>query len=537
VIAGSNPAPAIICVDPKPKGQMPKKTKKKAKQPSLQTHEAKLNQLIDRHLSESLDLYSTWVDPYEAYCGPNGEPWLAVGTGTGTGGNNRPALDRAGFRDEQELARAREFSRLQAETNEFAINAIENRISYGVGCGHSYHVSPKKGVELAPEVIDQTQAYLDNWVYENDWGHKQAENQRRLDRDGETIIRKFKAPDGLKIRYVEPWQLKQPAGMTEDTFGIKTDPDDIETVLGYWIDDELVKPNEIQHRKANVDSNVKRGIPLLYPVRENLRRIEKIYRNMAAVADIQTAIAIIRKHKNTTASAASTFRGSKASYTKTNQTTGQTRYGQKYEPGTILDASDSTEYEFPAQGLDASKYTLLVDSLLRAVAARMNVPEFMLTANASNANYASTMVAEGPAVKSFERLQATMARDDLKLLYEVISHAVDMGQLPQEALDQIEIQVGKPSLTTRDKTQETNRDKVLFDCKILSPQTFAQRNDLDYEQEKKNIADAIQPDTKVEPLPTDPTEAALKGALESNQTNFKNILNNLLEEVRNEHQH
>jgi len=511
---------------------MPKKTKKKAKQPSLQIAETKLNQSIDRFLSESLD-YSNWVDPYEAYCGPNGEPWGPVGTGTG--GGNRPPLDRAGFRDELELDKAREFSRLQAETNEFAINAIENRISYVVGTGHTYHVSPKKGIELAPEVIDQVQAYLDDWLFEADWGHRQAENQRRLDRDGEVFIRKYKTKNGLKIRYVEPWQLKQPAGTT-DSFGIKTD-DDVETVLSYWIDEQEVPAEEIQHRKANVDSTVKRGVPLLYPVRENLRRIDKIYRNMAAVADIQTAIAIIRKHKNTTASAASTFRGSKASYTRTNQATGQTRYSQKYEPGTILDAPDSMEYEFPTQGLDASKYTLLVDSLLRAVAARMQMPEFMLTSNASNANYSSTMVAEGPAVKTFERLQATMARDDLKLLYEVLADAVEVKLLPPEALDQIEIQVGRPTLTTRDPVQETNRDKILFDAKILSPQTFAQRHNLDYEQEKKNIADAVQPDTKVEPLPTDPTEAALKGALESNQTNFKNILNNLLEEVRNEHQH
>ena len=34
------------------------------------------------------------------------------------------------------------------------------------------------------------------------------------------------------------------------------------------------------------------------------------------------------------------------------------------------------------------------------------MPEFMFTSDASNANYASTLVAEGPAVKMFERLQA-----------------------------------------------------------------------------------------------------------------------------------
>ena len=36
---------------------------------------------------------------------------------------------------------------------------------------------------------------------------------------------------------------------------------------------------------------------------------------------------------------------------------------------------------------------------LRAIASRLVMPEFMLTSDASNANYASTMVAEGPAVQ------------------------------------------------------------------------------------------------------------------------------------------
>ena len=40
------------------------------------------------------------------------------------------------------------------------------------------------------------------------------------------------------------------------------------------------------------------------------------------------------------------------------------------------------------------------------------MPEFMFTSDASNANYSSTLVAEGPAVKMFERLQASMIEQD-----------------------------------------------------------------------------------------------------------------------------
>ena len=69
-------------------------------------------------------------------------------------------------------------------------------------------------------------------------------------------------------------------------------------MLGYWLEDgEYVAAADMQHRKANVAANVPRGVPLFYPVRRNLARAEKLLRNMAAVSDIQTAIALIRKHR------------------------------------------------------------------------------------------------------------------------------------------------------------------------------------------------------------------------------------------------
>ena len=49
------------------------------------------------------------------------------------------------------------------------------------------------------------------------------------------------------------------------------------------------------------------------------------------------------------------------------------------------------------------------------------MPEFMLTSDASNANYSSTMVAEGPAVKMFDRLQHEMLGDDIELLVACVA--------------------------------------------------------------------------------------------------------------------
>ena len=67
------------------------------------------------------------------------------------------------------------------------------------------------------------------------------------------------------------------------------------------------------------------------------------------------------------------------------------------------------------------------------------MPEFMLTSDASNANYSSTMVAEGPAVKMFDRLQHDMIEDDLELLLRVVGRAVEAGRLPADALEAVDI--------------------------------------------------------------------------------------------------
>ena len=463
--------------------------------------EKKLVQMQTKLLNESLDLMDNYVDPREAYLGPDGEMWNQVGS-FGPGRSNLCA----GFVNEQKLAEARDLSRWLCESNEYAINAIENRISYVTGTGHTYDVATKKATEVDPELVKQTQDYLDEWVYRNNWGDRQQENSRRLDRDGEVFIRYFFTKNGLRVRYVEPFQVRSPGNDPRDSFGIRCDAEDAETKEGYWVqtgdkqeDLELIEADQIQHRKANTDSNVKRGIPLLWPVRQHLQRIEKIHRNIALCIEIQTAIALVRRHKGSSESQVSSFKQGRASYTHVSSVTGQTRRKENFRPGSIIDVDANTEYDFPASGLNVANFAAGVQQLLRAVASRLVMPEFMLTSDASNGNYASTLVAEGPVVKLFQRLQATMIRDDLEVMWKVVECAVKNGALPDEALTVLEIQATPPSLKSRDEDKEASRDKILFDAKILSPQTYAGKYGLDFDQERKNILSLAQMGQSVAP--------------------------------------
>jgi hypothetical protein len=459
------------------------------------------NGLEDRLLEAFDALWNDFVDPREPYTDAGGQWWSPVGAGSGGAG--------AGFGlgpvNEQQLRELRGQCRALATVNEFAINGHENRISYIVGSGHSYRATVCKGMEAEPELALAVQKVLERFERENRWHERQQEIVRRMDRDGEAFLRFFVDHEGqTRVRFIEPDQIAAPRERATDpsaSFGVQTDPHDVETVHGYYVDGELVDAADVQHRRANVDLNVKRGLPLFTPVRKNLRRAEKLLRNMSVVAEIQSAIALIRKHRGVSRSGVETFVANNAQFvaasadaTATNGATGRTRHVSQYGPGTILDAPAGLEYDFPTAGVDAAAFVTILQAELRAIAARLVMPEFMFTSDASNSNFASTMVAEGPAVRMFERLQANLIEQDRAVMWRVVHNAIRAGLLPPTAGNCIEIQITGPSLRVRDQLREAQIDRIAHTHGILSPQSWSQHLGLDYDQEQKNRAEHRQGD-------------------------------------------
>jgi len=452
----------------------------------------RLNQLQRRLLEAFDELWDNFVDPADALYDVDGSRWTRLG------GDGIPGwTPEAPFGDESQLAEVRAQCRQLAVSNEFAINGHENRISYIVGAGHKYRVAARKGHPAAKGTVEDVQAVLDDFLRTNKWQRRQQEIVRRQDRDGECFLRLFAAADGTtRVRFVEPGQVATPTERASDpaaSLGIQAEPGDVETVLGYWIDGQLVDAGEIQHRKLGVDANVKRGLPLFYPVRKNLRRAEKLLRNMSVVAEIQSAIALIRKHVSATSAGVEQFVQDQADASVTSRTTGQTSHFRRYGPGTILDAMAGTEYEFPAAALDAAKYVTVLQAELRAIASRLVMPEFMLTSDASNANYSSTMVAEGPAVKMFERLQHEMIEDDREVIRRVLGNAAEAGRLPMEVLKAVEIQAIAPTLAARDRLRDAQADQILLRNGAMSVETMAMRHGLDPQRERPLTGEQAEP--------------------------------------------
>lgn len=428
--------------------------------------------------------------------------------------------------NEYGLKLIRDWSRRTLAFNEFAINAVENRISYIVGKGFQYCALPKKkpitseqavGGEsgVQPDALAQkAQAVLDEFIDRERWNEREQECVRRCDRDGEAILRFFHLGGGrCAVRFVEPEHVTDTQGGADRQYGVVTAPHDIEDVTHYSIvtnpaagwTTEDIPADRVLHIKANTDFDAKRGLPTLFPVRKNLERADKLLRNMSVMAQVQATFAVLRKHKQFAPSSVSAYQQGQGDLNSVIPASGRSLQMQQLVPGSIIDTSDKTQYEFPAASVNASGLVAVLQAELRAVCARMVMPEFMLTVDASNANFASTMVAEAPSVKNFERLQCWFGRRFgdgeygrrdvgggrlVGAMWRVLAIAVEAGLLPRETLTDIEIQVEGPTLVVRNKWQETARAKSLFEAGLLSMPTWAKWEGLDYAQEKQQGAKA-----------------------------------------------
>lgn len=463
-----------------------------------------------------VDPYSWGLDTPDFYPGLGagmsgfGVPWLLNNMGRG---DVLPV-----YINEMGLKLIRDWSRRILAFNEFAINAVENRISYIVGRGFQYTVLPKKKATQAAnlgavsgaepsDLASKAQAVIDEFVSRERWCEREQECVKRCDRDGEAFLRFFHVGRGrATVRFIEPECVTDGQGTRQSNYGIITEDGDIEDVLAYSVVEDpsnawvthLVAADEILHVKVNTDLDAKRGLPTLFPVRKNLERADKLLRNMSVMGQVQATFAVIRKHKQFAPSSVQAYQGSQTDLSTVNPVSGRSLGIQQYYPGSVIDTSDKTEYEFPSANVNASGLVAVLQAELRAVAACVVMPEWMLTVDASNGNFAGQLVSGAPSVENFKRKQAFYARRfgdgeyglsgvsggrTVGALWRVLAIAVDGGLLPPESLTSLEIQAEGPSVTVVNKSAETARAKTLSEKGLLSNETWAKWEGLDYKQE------------------------------------------------------
>lgn len=403
-----------------------------------------------------------------------------------------------------QLKIVRDRCRQIARNNEFAIAALNCHKSYVVGTGFKYQVLGKReGVPRS--LILEAQELIDLSCEHNRISEIESEMVYRLHVDGEFFIRQFPGDDGLlRIRFIEPELVKARAddNNPNTSFGIECAEDDLHNRVAYWViqrpwlnqEPEPIPADEVIHVRLNVESNAKRGLPTIYAVESNLRAAEEVLQAMISVAKARAKIAMIRKLPEVPLEGAQALQAQATTYNVNDPLTGQNAKLERYGYGSIITANQGTEYEFPSMNIGAADLVETLNANLRAIAGRFGVTETMISADASNNNYASALVAEAPAVKTFGRLQKLLSvvlaerrtSPERSILWNQVNHAVKIGLLPQRALTDLTIKAVGPSLVARDSHLEAQTHKAYLDMGAWSLETVTAESGKDFEEEQTN---------------------------------------------------
>jgi len=280
--------------------------------------------------------------------------------------------------NESQLRVIRDRGRILHANNEFAICAVSNITNYVVGKGLTY-----RAVGEEPYAT-KAQQYIDVIAELNDLAEVEAETVVRGEVEGEAFIRLFFLNDGtVELRFIEPELVRSPTGDTfspERSFGIETDPEDVQTIIGYWVVEcplismvpIFVPADEIIHIRMNVHRTSKRGLSSLYPIEQNLKRCEDLLASMTVAAKSRAKIAMIRKFDSSTSIATQNFIDTQSSAKITDPQSNQVTNIEQFKYGSILNAPSTMTHEFPSADLGAAEYVVVLQAELRACGARWN---------------------------------------------------------------------------------------------------------------------------------------------------------------------
>ena len=402
-------------------------------------------------------------------------------------------------------------------TNPDARNVIDTMLNFCIG---------RYAKWTAVDDLPETQNYLDEFWETNRLDKRQKEWLERLLVDGETFLRIYEPnnTDGqLIVRFLEPDNIIQPSdGGNEWTHGIKTDVDDIENVIAYnykYLDQfgresqEEIPANQIIHTKIYARSNQKRGVSFLVGIGRYIKAYENWLDDRIKLNRLRHMWAIIMKPvagTSPTSFASSNF----ADVERGADTTGGTANKKAINAGSIL-ISQGLETEMQSLNLQATDTAQDGRAIELMIAKGTQLAEYMIRGDASNANYASTMVAESPPVKSFERWQDIFADPQIELGRIVLERAIRLGQIPEkhkrelvvpkkpkeapdgtkdfgqtrvkreDVITSTEITVDYQTLIHRDMKQETEAYILQESLSIASKRTIAGKLGYDYDEEQE----------------------------------------------------
>lgn len=432
------------------------------------------------------------------------------------------------IRDESDLEWSRGIAHFISTCDSSGICALENLTSYTIGNGFSWDVVSKEKADAPTSLIDQCVEVLEEFQERTDWWGREIGFNYSAHQLGEGLLAIESIGGGMaKSRLYLPAHLTEPVdrnwasdylGLADASwsFGVATDYDDTEAVHGYCFDVRgdgtdyrVYEARDVQHLKLNVNHAVKRGLSDFYCCHENMRQRAKLLGNVAEGTALQAAIAWVEENALgvTQTAVEGTVgermdrgiigRAQQAAYNAGMATTSRAR---RIDKGTVLNVGSGKKYQPGPLGASSSgkeSAMLVGDAVGRFIGSRWQMPEFMFNNNADTANYASTFVAESPFVKSTMRRQAVVSGKLRKAVWRVLEIAIQGGRITgvtslEDLKRLVEVKASPPTIESRDRKSETDRNKILVAEGIMAPRTWAAREDLDYDEEIEAGAEHVR---------------------------------------------
>ncbi len=479
-----------------------REARRKAKCIEAEMRAAHLERLQQRQqrLTESYEAWewiSGWQDVVDRMRGPERDLVQPVSTAQ----DRRYGANWPFWRTWIEHARLRAAGRILCTLTNVGRGLVRGLCSYVVRDGYTFRAAARSDSTPAA-LVGAVQAAIDDFSDHNEWPEYQQELFRRDRRDGESFTRYFTAKDGmLTLRAVNPEQVLEPPAMRPETdsFGILTQEDDTLSVTGYWVAydgnasaGEEVPADEMLHSKANVDREVKRGLSdFSYDTYDAIKSVGSLLEAMSEGSAIQASIAFFRQHEGSGIDQVSEFLGAVKDYEQLNPRTGKLDRQEQYYPGKIIDMPKGMTVSTPPFATNAQNFTAVAQAVLRNVGVGLwNAPEWLVSGDASNGNYASSLVAEAPFGRTCMAAQAFYSARFKRPVTAAIKARCDAGKLRaggrtwswDEVRTQVDIEVEPPTLTVRDPLQEAQRHQIEIQAGTNSPQNVCQEMGRDYER-------------------------------------------------------
>lgn len=430
------------------------------------------------------------------------------------------------YETDQDLRRIRADARRMQTSFPVAEGALESLTNYVI-LGYQYTAQAKvKGTEDSVKpLVSMVQKVMDKFLDRNNFINnidRQIFQQSRS--DGESFPTVYPDGEDVRLELVSPDYILQPLPDGERDLnrwrkqghklnywwhGVHTQyspvlkRDDVTRPLGYhavfdrtgdqW---DYLESNRVEHIKCNVGNEGRRGVTDFYIILSDLENEAKLRRNTAIGAAILAAIVEIRQYPPGTSKTTverMTDDSATSTYQKYTQNGQRSTNNQNVAPGTVRHVPAGQEAMLGAMGTLRSPVYIEVDQfLLRIIGGRWRMPEYLISGDASNSNYASTLVAESPFVRYCESNQWMYGTHFYNIIWKalLLYHRIGaFGAISWKALcDAIDIKVDYKSPASRDQLAQAQTNQIMYDAGVLSKRTWQVDAGMDPDEESKQIA-------------------------------------------------